>query len=71
MLDGLVVQAMAVAKAGTRKQLEDPPLQEAEVQTEDSPTREEELCSQEVQACRLGEHVQEGQTQMLVPAKGG
>ena len=70
MLDGPVAQAVAMAKAGTGKQLEDPLLQEVEAQMQDNPVGEEELCNQEVQACRLGKHVQEGQTQMLVPARG-
>jgi hypothetical protein len=37
----------------------------------DSPTGEGELCGLEVQARRLGEHVEDKQMQMLVPAKGG
>ena len=61
---------MAVAEAGTSKQLDDPLLQEAKLQTKDSPTGEGELCGLEVQAFRLGEHVEDKQTQMLVPAKG-
>jgi hypothetical protein len=68
--DGPVVQGVAVAKAGTGRQVEDPLLQEAKAQTKDSPVGEGELCGLEVQAHRLGKHVEDRQTQMLVPAKG-
>ena len=71
MLDGMIAQAVAVAKAGMDKQLEDQLLQEAKAQTKDTLARKEELCGQEVQARRLGEHVEEGQMQMLVPTKSG
>jgi hypothetical protein len=63
-------RGVAVAEAGTGRQLEDPLLQEAEAQMKDNPAGEEELCGLEVQARRLGEHVEDRQTQMLVPAKG-
>jgi hypothetical protein len=53
------------------RQLEDPLLQEAEAQTKDSPAGEGELCGLEVQARRQGEHIEDRQTQMLVPTKGG
>jgi hypothetical protein len=65
------VRDVAVAEAGTGRQLEDPVLQEAEPQMKDSPTREGELCGLEVQAYRLGEHAEDRKTQMLVLAKGG
>jgi hypothetical protein len=64
-------QGVALGKVGTGRQLEDPLLQEAEAQMKDSPTGEGELCGLEVQARRLGEHVEDKQMQMLVPAKGG
>ena len=67
---GMVAHAVAMVEAGTDKQLEDPLLQEAEAQTKDNLVGEEELCGPEVQACRQGEHVEEGQTQIPVPAKG-
>ena len=70
MQDGPVAQVVVVVEAGMGKYLEDPLLQEVEVQTKDSPAREGELCGLEVQAYRLGEHVEEGQTHMLVPTKG-
>ena len=60
-----------MAKVGTGKQLEDPLLQEAEAQTKDSRARERELCGLEVQAHRLGKHVEDRQIQMVVLAKGG
>jgi hypothetical protein len=60
-----------MAEAGTGRQLEDPLLQEAEAQMKDSPVREGELCGLEVQARRLGEHVEDRQTHWLVRAKGG
>jgi hypothetical protein len=60
-----------VAEAGTGQQLEDPLLQEAKAQMKDSPAGEGELCGLEVQARRQGEHIEDRQTQMLVPAKGG
>jgi hypothetical protein len=44
--------------------------QEAEAQMKDSPIGEGELCGLEVQAHRLGKHVEDMQTQMLVRAKG-
>ena len=71
MLDGPVAQAVVVGEVGVGKQLEDPPLQEAKVQTKDNPVGEEKLYGQEVQACRVGKYVKEGQSQMLVLAKGG
>jgi hypothetical protein len=37
----------------------------------DSLAGEGELCGLEVQARRIGEHAEDRQTQMLVPAKGG
>jgi hypothetical protein len=64
------MRGVAVAEAGTGQQLEDPLLQEAKAQMKDSPSGEGELCGLEVQACRLGENVEDMQTQMLVPAKG-
>jgi hypothetical protein len=69
--DGPVAQGVAVAEAGTGQQLEDPLLQEAKAQMKDSPAGEGELCGLEVQARRQGEHIEDRQTQMLVPAKGG
>jgi hypothetical protein len=57
---------VAVAEAGTGRQLHDPLLQ-----MKDSLAGEGELCGLEVQARRLGEHAEDKQTQMLVPAKGG
>jgi hypothetical protein len=62
---------VAMAEAGTGRQLQNPLLQEAEAQMKDSLAGEEELCNVEVQACRLGEHAEDRQTQMLVPTKGG
>jgi hypothetical protein len=62
---------VAVTEAGTGRHLQDPLLQEAEAQMKDSLAREGELCGLEVQARRLGEHAEDKQTQMLVPAKGG
>ena len=62
---GPVVHMVAVAEAGSDKQVEDPLLQEAEVQTKHSPARKDELCGLELQAHRQGEHVEEGQMQML------
>jgi hypothetical protein len=47
---------VAVAEAGTGRQLQDPLLQEAEAQMKDSLAGEGELCGLEVQARRLGEH---------------
>jgi hypothetical protein len=64
------VEEDAQGMAGTGRQLEDPLVQEAEVQMKDSPVGEGELCGLEVQARRLGEHVEDRQTQILVPAKG-
>jgi hypothetical protein len=61
---------VAMAEAGMGRQLQDPLLQKAEAQMKDSLAREGELCSLEVQARRLGEHAEDRQTQMLVPAKG-
>jgi hypothetical protein len=46
-------------------------LQEAKAQTQDSPVGEGELCGLEVQARRLGGHVEDMQSQMRVLAKGG
>jgi hypothetical protein len=65
------VRDVAVAEAGNGRQLEDPVLQEAEPQMKDSPAGEGELWGLEVQARRLGEHAEDRQTQLLVPAKGG
>jgi hypothetical protein len=48
--DRLVAQGVSVAEVGTGRQLEDPLLQEAEVQTKDNPAREGELCGLKVQA---------------------
>jgi hypothetical protein len=56
------VRGMAVAEAGTGRQLEDPVVQEAKAQMKNSPVGEGELCSLEVQARRLGEHVEDRQT---------
>jgi hypothetical protein len=50
--DGPVAQGVAVAKAGTGRQLEDPLLQEAEAQAKVNPVGEGELCGLEVQARR-------------------
>ena len=60
MYDGSVVLVVVVAKVGTGKHLEDPLLQKANAQMKDSPIGE--LCGLEVQAYRLGEHVEERQT---------
>jgi hypothetical protein len=62
---------VAVAEAGTGRQLQDPLLQEAEAQMKDSLAGKGKLCGLEVQARRLGEHAEDRQMQMLVPAKGG
>ena len=56
--DRLVAQAVAMAEAETGKQLEDPLLQEAKAQTKDNLTRERKLCGLEVQACKLGKHIE-------------
>jgi hypothetical protein len=69
--DGPVAQGVAMTEAGADRQVEDPLFQEAKVQTKDSLVGEGELCGLEVQARRLGEHVEDRQTQMLVLAKGG
>jgi hypothetical protein len=65
------VEEDARGVAGMSRQLEDPLLQEVEALMKDSLAGEGELYSLEVQACRLGEHVEDMQTQMLVRAKGG
>ena len=65
---GPVAHAVAVDEAWMGKLLEDPLLQETKAQTKDSLA---ELCGLEVHACGLDEHVEDRQTQMLVPVRGG